>query len=238
MESTDIFSLAVAAVIALATMGMQPWTPQWWLAIIVASAIAVGAGLHILWKNLSNAKKELVTPYIWAPDGKVRGWLGIAMLCLVLGFGYGLLSSMKPRGTVIATTAPAPSAPTAAPAIQPCIANNEIEQQLNKKGRQLLPLTPREIVSKNLNSGNAAVAIYIGKWVKVCGKFLEAMPDETKTQHVVWVYNEIFNLYFDKYRWDSQLATLKEMQNFKAYCRIESFSASGWLVTNNCELTE
>jgi hypothetical protein len=125
MESTDIFSLAVAAVIALATMGMQPWTPQWWLAITVASAIAVGAGLHILWKNLSKAEKEILGPYIWAPDGKVRGWIGIALLCVVMGTGYELLSRMTPRvhdvpvpkerpieaPAATATAAPAPTLP-------------------------------------------------------------------------------------------------------------------------------
>jgi hypothetical protein len=47
MRPVDIFAIAVAIVIALLSLVVQPWSLPWWSALIAASFVAVGASLHI-----------------------------------------------------------------------------------------------------------------------------------------------------------------------------------------------
>jgi hypothetical protein len=159
---------------------------------------------------------------------------GVEIACLfiplfaLLGCGYWYSSKHR---VAIVMAQPDTSVQQSA---EVCVTQNDIDQEA-KKGRHLLPLSPREIVDTDLHKGPAAVSIYIGKWVKVCGRFLQVEQDETKTHHIVWVYDQIFNLYFDRDRWESRLANFKDKQDFTAYCEMESF-VLGWLHAKNCEL--
>lgn len=213
----DLIISVVLVPAVLAYFNMSP------LVMILGGALSLA--VLTAWENWAfiQANKKLKSSVEIA-------FLFIALFALV-GSGFWYSSRLK---MLAQAKEKSPSSVVTSPV---CVTEKEIEQQ-KKKGRQLLPLSPRDIVNKNLHGGVAVVAIYVGKWVKSCGKFLQVTPDETKTNHVVWVYNEIFNLYFDKSRWDSRLATLKDGQNFSAYCEIESFPPNGWLLANNCELVE
>jgi hypothetical protein len=81
MRAVDILLLALATLIGLLTLALQPWTLQWWAAIIVAVIIALAALVHMI----MSAKGVSVKMSTWAPwflilGGPLAGflWLYIA----------------------------------------------------------------------------------------------------------------------------------------------------------------
>jgi hypothetical protein len=92
MRSIDIFGLAAAVVIAGFAQIVEPWSWPWWFGMSVAALIAVASGIHILWGRLPTTVKERVSPAVWSPNGKVRGWIGLVLLCAVLAGGYRVVS--------------------------------------------------------------------------------------------------------------------------------------------------
>jgi hypothetical protein len=88
MRIGDIFSLLVAALVGLFLLVFQAWSPQWWVAVSIVGVLTAGTGFHILWSNLPDSVRARFSPLIWSPNGKVRAWIGIAVLCIVLGGGY------------------------------------------------------------------------------------------------------------------------------------------------------
>lgn len=48
MRPVDVFAIAVAVVIALLSLIVEPWSAPWWAALLTASFIAVWALLHML----------------------------------------------------------------------------------------------------------------------------------------------------------------------------------------------
>jgi hypothetical protein len=52
MRAVDIFSLAIAALITLLTLIVEPWSKPWWIGVIAASAITLSALGHIVYKAL------------------------------------------------------------------------------------------------------------------------------------------------------------------------------------------
>jgi hypothetical protein len=182
----------------------------------------------------------------------LRARSGQPLISLVIG---------KWRWTIVATTIAAIAAATAfwlqrdsapqrdAPSsslLGACVTDKEVAAQ-QAKGRQILTLAPSEIIDAELHGGSAA-SIYIGKWIKICSEFQLVMPkndpdDPQHSYYVVWVYNlyggtAVLNLYFDKERWESRLADIKDRQRFRAYCQIHDYDGKGWINAKNCELTD
>lgn len=58
----DVLGYAVAALIGLVTLALQPWSPQWWAGIIVATAIAAVATAHLFvqWWNKNKDRRTAV----------------------------------------------------------------------------------------------------------------------------------------------------------------------------------
>lgn len=106
----DIFGLAVAIVIAGLAQIVAPWSLPWWVGMIAAGLIAAATGVHILWNRLPEPVQTLIRPAFLAPTGKVRGWIGIAVLCFVLGSGYIVISRVTARSPEIPLPQPRPSA--------------------------------------------------------------------------------------------------------------------------------
>jgi chromate transport protein ChrA len=48
MRAIDIFGVAVAVVIALLSLIVEPWSTPWWCALTVAAIIAMAAASHML----------------------------------------------------------------------------------------------------------------------------------------------------------------------------------------------
>jgi len=84
----DVLGYAVAALIGLWTATLQAWSPQWWTGVIIASAIVLITSLHLLWNNLPVSTRDTIRPVFWKPTGYLRAWVGILLLCLLLGGGY------------------------------------------------------------------------------------------------------------------------------------------------------
>jgi hypothetical protein len=88
MRAIDIFGLAVAIVIAGLAQIVTPWSGPWWGGMIVAGLIAVATGAHLFWTNLSEAARTTISPAIWKPTGYLRPWIGILLLCILMGGAY------------------------------------------------------------------------------------------------------------------------------------------------------
>jgi hypothetical protein len=88
MRIGDIFSLLAAALIGLLILVLKAWSPQWWGAVIVVGVLTAGTGLHILWSNLPVSIKTAIAPVIWKPTGYLRSWIGILLLCILMGGSY------------------------------------------------------------------------------------------------------------------------------------------------------
>jgi hypothetical protein len=88
MRAIDIFGLAIAVVIAGLSQIVAPWSGPWWAGMTVAILIAVATGLHLFWANLPEVAQAAIGPTIWQPTGYLRAWIGVLLLCLLLGGGY------------------------------------------------------------------------------------------------------------------------------------------------------
>ena len=108
----DLLSYAVAALIGLLTLTLQPWSPQWWAGVIIASAIALITSFHIVWNNLPAPARAAIGPLLWKPTGYLRSWIGILLLCVLMGGGY--FASRWPTGFLKSEPPPSenPPAPT------------------------------------------------------------------------------------------------------------------------------
>lgn len=90
MRAFDVLSLAVAALVGLVTLTLQPWTAQWWASVVVVGTLAAGALTHIIWNNLSPRNRAYLAPATWSPDGRVQNgkWRalgGIVLAGLIVG---------------------------------------------------------------------------------------------------------------------------------------------------------
>lgn len=111
----DLLGYAVAALIGLWTATLQPWSPQWWAGVIIASAVVLITSLHVLWNNLPASVRGAIRPVFWKPDGYLRAWVGILLLCVLATGGY--VGSHWPTGFLRSTqsapqTASASTEPT------------------------------------------------------------------------------------------------------------------------------
>jgi hypothetical protein len=84
----DVLGYSVAALIGLWTATLQAWSTQWWAGVIIASAIALITSLHLLWNNLPAPTRGAIRPVFWKPTGYLRAWVGILLLCVLLGGGF------------------------------------------------------------------------------------------------------------------------------------------------------
>ena len=97
----DVFGLAVAALIGLFTLTLQPWSAEWWASVAVAAMFALGAVAHMVWRRFGPAE--------WTPEGKVGGGklraaIGMLILAVLLSASFvashwptGFLKSQSPR---------------------------------------------------------------------------------------------------------------------------------------------
>jgi hypothetical protein len=102
----DVLGIAVAIVIALLSQIVQPWTPLWWTGMVIAGVIAAYAGGHLFWGQLPLIVTSQITNTVWSPTGKLRPWVGLALLMAILGGGYVAISR---------ATAPSPEIPLPKP---------------------------------------------------------------------------------------------------------------------------
>lgn len=116
----DVLGYAVAALIGFWTATLQAWSTQWWVGVIIASAIALITSLHLLWSNLPASTRAAIRPVFWKPTGFLRAWVGILLLCILLGGGYigshwptAFLRTQVPSSGSAPTEPSEPSAPIA-----------------------------------------------------------------------------------------------------------------------------
>jgi hypothetical protein len=88
MRSIDVLGLAVAIVIAGLAQIVTPYSGPWWAAMIVAGLIGLAAAVHLAWSSVPESVRVAIRPLIWKPTGYLRTWVGILLLCLLVGGGY------------------------------------------------------------------------------------------------------------------------------------------------------
>lgn len=88
MGAGEILSLAVAALIGLYTLTLQPWSAQWWVSVAIASVIGTGAIIHLIWNKVPETARVAIRPLIWKPTGYLRSWVGILLILAIFGAGY------------------------------------------------------------------------------------------------------------------------------------------------------
>ncbi|MFZ3352347.1 MAG: hypothetical protein WA268_15935 [Xanthobacteraceae bacterium] len=94
MRAVDVLSLAMAALVGLFTLTLQPWSAQWWCCVAVAAFFAVGAIAHMIFGHISPEVRAQIGPATWTEEGQVRNGrlrAGIALgllALLIIGFVY------------------------------------------------------------------------------------------------------------------------------------------------------
>jgi hypothetical protein len=84
MRAVDVFAIAVAVVIALLTLIVEPWSIPWWIGLTTASVMAIATALRMargIWKTgqfMSGAEMAI---------------LGVALICA--GSAIGLIGAMR-----------------------------------------------------------------------------------------------------------------------------------------------
>src|ERR1022692_3439443 len=97
MRNVDIFTLAVGGILAFLTLIIVPYSGSWWVGMTISAVIAVLALGHFIWTS----------PVFWPPTGRVRGAIGILLLCAVLSAGYLTISNFSMRKVALSQVVPA-----------------------------------------------------------------------------------------------------------------------------------
>jgi len=263
MGKGDIFSLAMAALIGLYSMTLDPWSLKWWIAVVIAAGIAVYSGAHVVWGVLPGSAQSTMRDAIWSPQKELRGWIRGALLggflFLIFGGGYEInavfykpapiIPSPRPR-PVEAPQPPAPqplpppviAKPPASP-LPPWVTNEEITAA-QKLGRILLRFPPDEV--SKMRARGSPIDAYIGRWVKVSGKVslpIRKKSDAKSSYLIVDITSNgqfgSINIVFDGKIWENDLMVMKDKQDIVALCQITDVIGQGYVVNligGNCEL--
>lgn len=79
MRAIDIFGLAGATLIALITLIIEPWSPQWWAGVIAASVIALAALGHIIFRGIRNSWRSKPLHKVIEPKINIPSLLSLFM---------------------------------------------------------------------------------------------------------------------------------------------------------------
>ena len=169
MRSIDILGLAAAIVIAGLAQIIAPYSGPWWATMAVAGVIGMVAAIHLIWSSLPESARAVISPAIWKPTGHLRTWVGILLLCVLMGGGYVGSHGLLVAGWFEPTAHQDKSA-------KPWVTQQEIDAQ-QRQGRLLLTLSPAEMLTLYATGGWDAISSYRGSLVKIDYPFERLTPD-------------------------------------------------------------
>jgi hypothetical protein len=255
MRIGDVFSLAVAALIGLYTITLQPWSPQWWGGVAVAGTIALATGGHIFWNRFRGLLASLSLSRSFVVIG------ALVAAGAMLGFDYWYYSNYSTNGGLwhirigLPSTPPIPlSPPPKPPGAVPWVSQEEIAAQ-QQLGRTLLVYSPAELLE--MESHDESIEAFVNKWIKVdypVGTVPYEAEIDKKQLYLLEMYVPVRSLivqgqlgaYIDRKKWADKILALRKGEQFRAFCQFKRITKGApfnsynmrrdTMVVDSCEL--
>jgi hypothetical protein len=226
----DIFGIAVAVLIALASLIVEPWSRGWWTGMVAAGSIAAISAIDIILGAFDLRKK--VHPIFTRLETWLVLPLALSIIFLIaMIWRLSLIDTSVPPASNIPQAAVSPPIIASNPPAGPPVITSSPSQKL------ILDVTPDYLMhlyeDRTSIQADKLAATYIGKLIHISGTISDIYGQgvflENKRPKIITIALNF------KMIWKERLEIMSKHQKISAECEVKRIGISD-LELDNCDM--